>query len=671
MDPESIFSEALKKDTQEECARFLDHACGDNAELRIEVEALLSAHDDAGSFLNEPAEDLAATFGAGESLSDDDSGDAWRELLKPSESVGCIGTLGAYEVIAPVGRGGMGVVVQAHDPKLKRTVAIKILAPELAANAMAVKRFLREARAAAAVSHDHVVTIYAVDEDSRPPMIAMEYIDGLSLQQKIDQFGALDVISILRIGMQTAAGLAAAHCQGLVHRDIKPSNILLENHIERVKLSDFGLARAVDDIGVTQTGQVIGTPQYMSPEQAQGQPVDHRTDLFSLGCVLYAMCTGGAAFRADSAVAVMHCVVHETPRPIRETNDDIPDWLCEIVDKLLDKDPDDRFQSSEEVEGLLTRHLAHLQQPESVRQPDRIGPSQSDRGAKLPRESEPLPCANKRRREATRLLTIIGGLDVVMCLALFFGIGPGMSGSDIPDILAISTVLGGLIGAILLFFTLIDGRFLIDGELQRTAGLFAGSLTLFPCGPVHILAIPVSIWIINVFRRSAKAGRSPINGSGNPAVFQRNLRVKWPMFYMSVISLALVSLALDGDSGLITRNWLNLTGRGRITLKVRDSGVRVTLNGVEQAVTGNGNARTVVVPGAYVIRSMKRDKLMATYLHDVRRGFRITQEIGDGVTDVVIIGPVSTEKLDHTARLELLKKYSQPAVPPEVSSGVD
>jgi hypothetical protein len=124
MDPESIFSEALKKNTQEECARFLDHACGDNAELRIEVEALLSAHDDAGSFLNEPAEDLAATFGAGESLSDDDSGDAWRELLKPSESVGCIGTLGAYEVIAPVGRGGMGVVVQAHDPKLKRTVAI-------------------------------------------------------------------------------------------------------------------------------------------------------------------------------------------------------------------------------------------------------------------------------------------------------------------------------------------------------------------------------------------------------------------------------------------------------------------------------------------------------------------------------------------------------------------
>lgn len=173
--------------------------------------------------------------------------------------------------------------------------------------------------------------------------------------------------------MQTAAGLAAAHRQGLVHLDVKPANILLENGIERVKLTDFGLARAVDDISMTRTGQITGTPQYMSPEQAQGQRVDHRTDLFSLGCVLYAMCTGRAVFRADSSVAVMHCVVHDEPRPIREGNEDILGWLCEIVDKLLAKKADDRFASAEDVEDLLSRHLAHLQQPTNVCQPERPG----------------------------------------------------------------------------------------------------------------------------------------------------------------------------------------------------------------------------------------------------------------------------------------------------------
>lgn len=167
---------------------------------------------------------------------------------------------------------------------------------------MAVRRFLREAQAAAAVSHDHVVTIVAIDEQSRPPVIAMEFIPGQSLQQKIDSVGALDVRSIVRIGLQTAQGLDATHRQGLVHRDVKPANILLENGVERVQLTDFGLARAVDDIGMTRTGQITGTPQYMSPEQAQGERVAHRTDLFSLGCVLYAMCTGRAAFRADSAI---------------------------------------------------------------------------------------------------------------------------------------------------------------------------------------------------------------------------------------------------------------------------------------------------------------------------------------------------------------------------------
>ena len=379
---EHIFSSALEIDTSEERSAFLEQACGGDAALRAEVDELLRHDADAGSFLEKPPQELDAT------IQTDSSGESWQNLLAPSDVPGCLGTLGPYEVIELVGRGGMGVVLRGRDTKLNRIVAIKLLAPELAVNAVAVQRFLREAQAAAAVSHDHVVTIHAIDERAQPPVIVMEFVDGQSLQQKIDKEGLLDVKSILRIGMQTASGLAAAHRQGLVHRDIKPSNILLENGIERVKLTDFGLARAVDDIGVTRTGQITGTPQYMSPEQAQGQRIDHRTDLFSLGCVLYAMCTGRAAFRADSAVAVMHRVVHDAPRPIRELNEDIPEWLCGIVDKLLAKDAADRFESADDVEQLLGGHLAHLQQPDSAPQPSGVASVGDGASSRVDRRSE-------------------------------------------------------------------------------------------------------------------------------------------------------------------------------------------------------------------------------------------------------------------------------------------
>jgi len=171
---------------------------------------------------------------------DETGGDLSLDSLTSSDKPGCLGVLGQYEVIEVVGRGGRGLVFRAHDTKLDRIVAIKVMAPELAANPMAVKRFLREARAAAAVSHDHVVTIHAIEEANRPPCIVMEFIDGPSVQEEIDQRGALDVTEILRIRMQTARGLAAAHEQGLVHRDIKPANILLENRVEWVKLTGFG-----------------------------------------------------------------------------------------------------------------------------------------------------------------------------------------------------------------------------------------------------------------------------------------------------------------------------------------------------------------------------------------------------------------------------------------------
>ena len=169
---------------------------------------------------------------------------------------------------------------------------MKVLAPFLAGSGAARKRFAREARAAAAVVHEHVVAIHDVKSEGESPFLVMQYVAGESLQQRIDREGPLDLCEILRIGMQTASGLAAAHSQGLVHRDVKPSNVLLEEDVDRALLSDFGLARAADDASLTQTGFHPGTPQYMSPEQARGDLVDCRSDLFSLGSVMYVMCTG-------------------------------------------------------------------------------------------------------------------------------------------------------------------------------------------------------------------------------------------------------------------------------------------------------------------------------------------------------------------------------------------
>jgi WD40 repeat protein/serine/threonine protein kinase len=291
------------------------------------------------------------------------------DFLDPPKNPKHLGRLGHYEVTEVIGRGGMGVVLKAFDEVLHRVVAIKVMAPQLAASATARRRFMREAQAAAAVSHDHIVTIHLVKEEHGQPYLVMQYIPSISLQERLHDTGPLDLKAILRIGMQTAAGLAAAHAQGLIHRDIKPANILLEHGVERVKITDFGLARAADDAGLTQSGVVAGTPAYMAPEQARGELLDNRADLFSLGSVLYAMCTGQPPFGGSNPLAVLKRVSEDTPRPIREINPDIPDWLVEIIAKLHAKDPADRFQSAAEVAEQLGQHLAHLQQPSRVPTP--------------------------------------------------------------------------------------------------------------------------------------------------------------------------------------------------------------------------------------------------------------------------------------------------------------
>src|SRR5262249_13122884 len=253
------------------------------------------------------------------------------DFLDPPAKPGQLGKLAHYEILEVIGRGGMGVVLKALDTTLQRIVAVKVMAPELAVSGTARERFRREAHAAAAVSHDNIVTIHAVDEAKGLPYLVMQYVSGVSLQEKLDREGLLELKEILRIGIQTADGLAAAHAQGLIHRDIKPANILLENGIERVKITDFGLARAVDDASLTQSGVIAGTPQFMSPEQALGESQDHRTDLFSLGSVLYTLCTGRPPFRAPNTLAVLRRVAEDPPRRMREVNPEIPEWLEAIV----------------------------------------------------------------------------------------------------------------------------------------------------------------------------------------------------------------------------------------------------------------------------------------------------------------------------------------------------
>jgi WD40 repeat protein len=361
MNERSIFIEALEKPTAAERTAYLDEACGADTALRQRVEALLQSHQGAGAFLDKLApqrlaEELTAT-------EKEKPNTELLDFLTASSKPGSLGRLGHYEVLEVVGRGGMGVVCRAFDETLHRVVAIKAMAAELAVNPTARQRFTREAQAAAAVCHDHVVTIHAVDDVHRPPYLVMQYVEGVSLQDKLDRGGPLGLREILRIGMQAAAGLAAAHAQGLVHRDIKPANILLENGVERVKITDFGLARAAGDGKLTGSGVVAGTPQYMAPEQARGDSVDYRCDLFSLGSVLYALCTGRPPFAADNAMAVLRKVCDETPVPIRDINPQIPPWLVAVVARLQAKNPAERFPSAAEVGKLLGEHLARVQQP--------------------------------------------------------------------------------------------------------------------------------------------------------------------------------------------------------------------------------------------------------------------------------------------------------------------
>jgi serine/threonine protein kinase len=271
-------------------------------------------------------------------------------FLAPPQGPEELGRLGHYRVLKVLGSGGMGIVFEAEDTQLQRRVALKAMKPAVV-NPENKERFLHEARATAALEHDHIVTIYQVGEDCGVPFLAMKLLQGQSLEERLKEEGGwLSVGEVLRIGREVAEGLAAAHAKGLIHRDIKPANIWLEQGSGRVRIVDFGLARAAEtDLGLTQEGLVMGTPAYMAPEQADDKPLDHRCDLFGLGCVLYRMSTGQLPFKGKDAMSIMMALATKTPDEPRAIDPGVPPALSNLIMHLLAKDPDDRPASAKAV----------------------------------------------------------------------------------------------------------------------------------------------------------------------------------------------------------------------------------------------------------------------------------------------------------------------------------
>jgi serine/threonine protein kinase len=286
------------------------------------------------------------------------------DFLAPPQAPDEIGRLGSFRVLKVLGQGGMGVVLQAEDTRLGRLCALKVMLSEVARRPEMKERFLREARAAAQIEHDHIVPIFQVDEDRGVPFIAMPFLKGSTLEEWIQikqKTGApITVSNILKLAREMAKGLSAAHERSLIHRDIKPANIWLDSTVGgRVKILDFGLARLSNSTGkeqnLTQSGMIMGTPAYMAPEQAQGKKdlIDGRTDLFSLGCILYRLSTGSQPFHGDDMISTLVAVAMENPAPPSEVNRQIPQAVSDLVMQLLEKKPEDRPASAKEVVKIV------------------------------------------------------------------------------------------------------------------------------------------------------------------------------------------------------------------------------------------------------------------------------------------------------------------------------
>ncbi len=338
-----IYHQAVELEPDER-AKFLDRACAGDLDLRNEVEALIASGEQAGDFLDRPAVEVAARQAVGE---------------KGRSFAGR--RIGRYQVLSPLGAGGMGEVWLARDAQLERNVALKLLPEQFTRSPAHVRRFAQEAKAASALNHPNIITIHEIGEAEGTHYIITEFVDGQTLRQMLSV--PMSLPTVLEIAIQIADALVAAHKAGIVHRDLKPENVMVRPD-GLVKVLDFGLAKLTDQREVdseaktaiqvkTDPGTVMGTISYMSPEQALGRSLDHRTDIFSFGVMLYEMVTGKRPFQGASSPAIYDAILHHTPAPVTESHPDLPHELQWIIDHALEKDRELRCQTASDLKAAL------------------------------------------------------------------------------------------------------------------------------------------------------------------------------------------------------------------------------------------------------------------------------------------------------------------------------
>ncbi|HFD38551.1 MAG TPA: serine/threonine protein kinase [Anaerolineae bacterium] len=392
--------------------------------------------------------------------------------------------LGKYEIRAEIGRGGMGTVYLGYDPLLDRKVAVKVLAPHLAWESDFVERFLREARSAARLRHPSIVTIYDVGHEGNWYFLVMEYLAGPTLAQLIARQGPMSSSRALPILRQLADALDYAHRQGLIHRDVKPGNVIISDE-GQATLTDFGVARAAQETRLTATGSVVGTPRYMSPEQARGDALDHRSDLYSLGVVAYEMLTGQVPFTATTPHAVLHKLIYEAPPPVRSRRPDLPPAIEPVMARALAKAPESRYQTGRELVQALEQALAA---PASAPPESRPAPPPTVTAAPVPTPAPAPPTAPPSARWVWLWWLLVSVLGWAL------GWIPGMAlaeqiGHFIGPYTALAEIVGSLVQWGLLGLVLGTSQWLVLRRYLRGVGgwIVATGLALALLGSVKWL----------------------------------------------------------------------------------------------------------------------------------------------------------------------------------------